>query len=318
MISPPATALAPVETCEPHCGPGRGASVLALLTAMLVFPLIFVGAGVTSKDAGLAYPDWPTSGGHLLTDPPNWWQSDDTRWEHGHRRIGQAVGLLAIGLAVASWRSRGAVRAVGIATLAAICIQGLLGGVRVTEKSTDLALVHGIWGQACFCLACTAALITSPTWRRPREKVVIAAGRFLQWLCLAGTASLLLQLALGAARRHFGSGHALVAHILWAIVAVFLIGWIAMSVMGLSSAPKAMIRFAKATGVLMAVQLALGGLAGLVTFAPASWPTWLVWVAPTVHVAVGALVLMTSVLLTVCAFHWVGSPIRRIEPAAVL
>ncbi len=55
---------------------------IALATACAVFPLILVGAGVTSKDAGMAYPDWPTSGGHLV-NPTAWWQQSDTRWEHG-------------------------------------------------------------------------------------------------------------------------------------------------------------------------------------------------------------------------------------------
>ena len=48
--------------------------MLAIAVACAVFPLIFVGAGVTSKDAGMAYADWPTSAGHLV-NPPAWWQA---------------------------------------------------------------------------------------------------------------------------------------------------------------------------------------------------------------------------------------------------
>ncbi|MCH7924524.1 MAG: hypothetical protein IIC51_03210 [Planctomycetes bacterium] len=65
----------------------RALSVAAILTACAILPLVFVGAGVTSTDSGMAYKDWPTSAGHLV-NPPSWWQADDTRWEHGHRLLG--------------------------------------------------------------------------------------------------------------------------------------------------------------------------------------------------------------------------------------
>ncbi len=48
----------------------RGPHIVAVLVAVALFPLVFVGAGVTSKEVGLAYPDWPTSSGHLDRMPP--------------------------------------------------------------------------------------------------------------------------------------------------------------------------------------------------------------------------------------------------------
>ena len=117
---------------------------VAVLTALAVFPLIFAGAGVTSQDAGMAYPDWPTSGGHLL-NPPNWWHSIGTRWEHGHRLLGWAVGLLAIVLAVFSWKRGRAIRYVGLGTLLAITVQGVLGGLRLFLGLCAGAVVFGVW-----------------------------------------------------------------------------------------------------------------------------------------------------------------------------
>ena len=76
----------PIERIEPgHYHAGSFLVAVALAVALL--PLIVVGAGVTSKDAGMAYPDWPTSGGHLV-NPPGWWQGEKTLWEHGHRLLG--------------------------------------------------------------------------------------------------------------------------------------------------------------------------------------------------------------------------------------
>jgi cytochrome c oxidase assembly protein subunit 15 len=142
---------------------------LALCTAIAIAPLILVGASVTSKEAGMAFPDWPTSDSHLL-NPPGWIGDPLKLWEHGHRLIGWAVGMLAIALAAAAWRSGGWIRAGGTAVLLAIIVQGVLGGLRVTEISTELALVHGVWGQLCFCLACVMALITSRRWATSHEE----------------------------------------------------------------------------------------------------------------------------------------------------
>ena len=128
----------------------RGSHRIALLAACAVLPLILVGAGVTSKGAGMAFPDWPTSSGHLV-NPPAWWQGDHTRWEHGHRLLGWVVGFLAIVLACSSWRRGGSMRLLGVGALLAIILQGVFGGLRVTEISTAWAVVHGVWGQVCFC-----------------------------------------------------------------------------------------------------------------------------------------------------------------------
>ncbi len=144
----------------------RGLHVVAILTACAVFPLIFVGAGVTSKDAGMAYPNGFNSDGYFLRNPPGWFNRDDTRWEHGHRLLGRAVGLSAIVLAIWCWPGGGTVRILGVCNLLAITVQGVLGALRVNEVSTTLAMVHGILGQMCFCLACCVALITGRTWRQ--------------------------------------------------------------------------------------------------------------------------------------------------------
>jgi len=134
--------------------------VVALILAVALLPLIAVGASVTSKGAGMAFPDRPTSNGALV-NPPGWWQGEKRLWEHGHRLLGWTVGMLAIVSAASSWRRGTTLRALACATLLAIVIQGVLGGLRVRAVSTPLAIVHGIWGQVCFCLAGVVALRTS-------------------------------------------------------------------------------------------------------------------------------------------------------------
>ena len=280
----------------------RTVHVSAIVTAVLIFPLVIVGAGVTSNDAGMAFPDWPTSNNHLL-NPPGWLQEWDKLWEHGHRLIGWVVGMTAIVLAVTAWPRGGAVRALGLLTLIAISVQGVLGGVRVTQVSTMLAMVHGIWGQLCFCLACSTALMTSRAWHRGRAIQGAQAANILQGGCLATTLAVFVQLVLGAALRHFGSNYAVVAHLMWAVLVVLLVGWIAMWVVGQYSGEELLGLLGRVLAFAIVAQLLLGGLAFLVTVLKVVRDGPMLWFVPSAHVAVGAILLATTVLLTLSTYR---------------
>jgi cytochrome c oxidase assembly protein subunit 15 len=67
----------------------------------LAFLLIVAGGLVTSNNAGLAVPDWPTSFGHLFKIPK---MIGGVKFEHTHRMIAEFVGLLTISVAIWTWR----------------------------------------------------------------------------------------------------------------------------------------------------------------------------------------------------------------------
>ncbi len=276
--------------------------MFAVLTAAFIFPLIFVGAGVTSKDAGMAFPDWPTSDAHLL-NPPGWLHDNAKLWEHGHRLVGWTVGLLAIASTVACWPNGGAVRLAATTTLFMIIVQGVLGGLRVTEISRVLAMLHGIWGQVCFCVAAATAMMASATWIAMERVSPTRATRFFQRGCALSAVGVLVQLCLGAAYRHFGWRSALIAHILWAIVVILVLSWLAMWTLEQYGQSRPFGFFGKALAVLIAAQMLLGGLAFLVTVMGASWSATAVWAAPTAHVAAGALMLACLLLMTMCGIR---------------
>jgi heme a synthase len=73
----------------------------ARAVVLLVFCLIFVGALVTSWQAGMAVPDWPLSFGSL--NPEGWWADFMVRLEHGHRLLAAVVGLAVGCLCCAVW-----------------------------------------------------------------------------------------------------------------------------------------------------------------------------------------------------------------------
>jgi len=275
---------------------------VAVMTACALVALILVGAGVTTTGAGMVFPDWPTSNGHLL-DPPGWTKSSSTLFEHGHRLIGWAVGMLAILLAMRCWKLGGRYRAIGIATLLAIAIQGALGGLRVIKISTSLAMVHGLWGQLCFCLAWIAVLLTSRSWIEGAGRIRARSLRFFRRGCVVALVSVVIQLVLGASYRHFDSRYALVAHVLWAVWLLMLLGWMSFWILGEYSQDPILGMLGRVLAGLLVAQLFLGGGAFVVVAMGAKWSPFVMWAVPSAHVLVGAAILACIVMTTLCSYH---------------
>ncbi|MDX1547213.1 MAG: COX15/CtaA family protein [Rhodothermales bacterium] len=190
-----------------------------VLTVVVTVALMAWGGLVTSIDAGLAVPDWPTSFGSMdpfatgYEDPSDpsarWWHHLPILAEHGHRLLGALVGLLTLILAGWTWfrDDRRWMRRLGLGVLALVIFQGILGGLRVTEVSLTLAMVHACTAQIFFALLVAMALFTSAAWRHGGGSVpATAGGRRLRHRALATAIAIYLQIVLGALLRHFGTG----------------------------------------------------------------------------------------------------------------
>ena len=151
--------LAPTESPWPHR--------LAWALAMVVFPLIWMGGTVTTYEAGMAVPDWPTTYSFWFYPVQLWLAVWDVFLEHGHRLLGQVAGILAILLAVAIWRrdDRKWMRWVGAAIVVGVIAQGVLGGLRVLADDRLLARVHGCTAALYFALCAAVVTWTSRAWR---------------------------------------------------------------------------------------------------------------------------------------------------------
>lgn len=184
---------------------------LAWLTLAATFPLIFMGGLVTSHGAGMSVPDWPNSYGYnMFTFPPSKWVGG-IFYEHTHRLMGTVVGMLSIVLTVWSWRiePRRWVRWLSVSILAAVIVQGVLGGLRVVLVNLDLAVVHGCFAQAFFCLAGLMVVVTSRWWHeRSREEPVVPHRRLLA-ACVFAIVLIYAQLIVGATMRHYDAGLAI-------------------------------------------------------------------------------------------------------------
>ena len=172
--------------------------------------LIVAGGLVTSTGSGLAVPDWPTSYGWNMFTFPMQHMVGGIFYEHGHRLIASGVGFLTIILALWVWKAepRRWMRVLGFTALAAVCVQGLLGGITVLYfLPTPVSTAHAGLAQIFFCLTIAIALFTSRGWASPERDP--ADDRMLRIVATTTTAFIYLQIIVGATMRHSDAGLAI-------------------------------------------------------------------------------------------------------------
>jgi cytochrome c oxidase assembly protein subunit 15 len=273
---------------------------LALLLSGTTLLLIVAGGLVTNTGAALAVPDWPTTFGHNMFLFPWSRMVEGVFFEHSHRLLGALVGLLTVGLAVAvrltdrrPWLTRLTVVAVAL-----VCLQGLLGGLRVVLLRDTLAIVHGCLAQAFFALTVVLVAATAPA-----HAGAVAVGpeagrrdRALGGLALGGAAALYAQIVLGALTTHAGWVN---LHIAWAVVAVAVVLVLAGRLLAAGGSRPRLRSRGRAIAVLAAVQVVLGLGAYLARFTGLGLPGGEVFVIglPVAHRAVGAVLFALTVVV---------------------
>ncbi|UCE02799.1 MAG: heme A synthase [Candidatus Latescibacterota bacterium] len=316
----PANRLQPAGS-TPSIWLHRYAVFVAVCTALLVF----AGGLVTSTGAGLSVPDWPLSYGMLM--PP---MVGNVRFEHGHRMVATTVGMLTIVLAVWLQRRepRAQVRRLGWLALGAVVLQGLLGGLTVLLLlPTPVSVAHASLGQTFFCIVVSLALLTSPGWRRATPRSGGASQ--LRKLALLLTAVVYVQLIAGALMRHSGAGLAIpdfplafgrvvppfestevMVHFAHRVLAACVfVAAVATGIHALRHhrGERRLLAPALLLFYLVLIQIVLGGFA--------IWTQKAV-VPTTLHVLNGALILATSLVLTLRSFRLLQpqAHIRQLEP----
>jgi cytochrome c oxidase assembly protein subunit 15 len=282
----------------------------ATFVAICTFLLIIAGALVTSNDAGLSVPDWPTSFGSFRMPR----MVGGVLFEHGHRMIAGTVGILTIILALALWTkdSRRWVKWVAGAAVLAVLSQALLGGITVLfYLPVAISTSHATLGQIFFCLAASLAFFTRADWRWDGSKLEDASTPSLQLLMLVTTGAILVQLILGAVYRHNGMG--VEPHIVGACVVTMLVAYVVTRVLIKFSQTPALLRPALLLGALLVLQVFLGIGSYLMKMADRNAPQPLPPVVhlTTAHVAVGALVLVTSLYLTYQTHRFLESGVKE-------
>jgi heme a synthase len=281
--------------------------------------LILAGSLVTSHDAGLSVPDWPTTyGWNMFTFPPSMWVAN-IFYEHGHRLVASGVGMLTIVLAAWLWiAERGSwLRWMGVVALGGIVAQGLLGGITVLLLLPPaVSTAHAALAEIFFCLTVAIAVFTSPAWRRAYgdpddDREVTPDDASLRRLATTATVLIYIQILIGATMRHTGAGlaipdfplmfggivpdhwnAAIAVHFVHRVGALVVAGSIvttAVYILRRHTDRSELAQPALATTLLTIVQIIFGALTVITRRDP---------LINSLHVVVGALLLTMSLVLT--------------------
>ncbi len=286
----------------------RGLHRFAVLVAGATFFLIIAGALVTSHDAGLATEDWPLSNGQVFPK-----MVGNLFWEHGHRMVATTVGFLTIILVIYLFMKepRRWVRRLGLFALFGVIAQGLLGGLTV-KLMLPLAVstAHATLAQLFFCTTVALAVFTSKGWTGQRVTLEEKGSVSVRYVAVAATATIFLQLILGATLRHSATWdkhlptNLLLAHIGGAIAVTIVLVSVVFMILRRHAGETFLTRPAVIALGFLSLQLILGIAAYMARLASPEDPQPLnPMVEITVaHVACGALVFATTIVLTLRAF----------------
>jgi cytochrome c oxidase assembly protein subunit 15 len=298
--------------------------------------LVLAGSLVTSTNSGLSVPDWPTTyGWNMFTFPPSKWVGG-ILYEHGHRLIASSVGFLTIVLAAWLWveEPRRWVRWLGMVALGTVIAQGVLGGLTVLFfLPAAVSTAHAALAEIFFCLSVAIALFTSPRWiagytgvGRHREAV---DDPMLRRVATATTALVFIQILIGATMRHTGAGLAIpdfplmFGHLVpdhWspkiAIHFAHRLGALLVTAAVLATSAHVWSRLRGRPELTSPAALLVGLVAVQVTLGAFTvWSGRAVWIN-SFHVVCGALVLTTSLVLTLRSWRArFSAPIGRLEAA---
>jgi cytochrome c oxidase assembly protein subunit 15 len=314
----------------------RFAKVLVAAT----FLLVLAGGLVTTTGSGLAVRDWPSYGWAFFTVPRSAWGAGFV-YQHGHRLIATIVGLLTVILV--GWMRRSEprrwVRLLAMASFGLIILQGALGGLAVvTALPPAVSIAHASLALLFFCATVALALFTSSGWLRAYRTATpatqdqgapvdrdlasanaVAADLFLRRLAIATAIIVYVQVLISAVVRHLDAGLAIpdyplafgrlvpppvllasapvaahFAHRLWAVVstvAIFLTAW---RIWTRHPERLELLNPAGTVAGLVLVEIALGGLVVM---------TGRNLEIDTAHLAAGALILATSVVIALRAYR---------------
>jgi len=183
----------------------------AVLNAVATFLLIGLGGLVTSHEAGMSVPDWPTTYGYnMFLFPVDKWIGG-IFYEHSHRLLASLVGLQTTILAVWLWLkdARKWLHWLGIAAFLLVIAQGVLGGLRVRWQLDWLGVPHGAVAQTFLVLTAAIALFTSRWWHQSAASRLVPVPRGLRSHILWVTILIFLQLLIAATMRHQHAGLAI-------------------------------------------------------------------------------------------------------------
>lgn len=282
---------------------------VAILAALCAVFLLISGAQVTTNRVGMAVPDWPTTFGVNMF-LYNYFEAPlGVVIEHRHRLFGSALGIASIILALwfVAADPRRWMKFLGVATLAAVSVQGALGGMRVLRNSTTFAAIHGCSGQAVFALLIALCVFTGRDWAG--AGTVSEDPDHLRRRSLVTLLLIYAQIVVGATLRHFGANlvfHAVIAGAVWGHVA-----WLVWRIERIKASVPSLLGPTRWMALAVSLQIVLGIGAWWVLRPFDGIPRYVTRVQAIFrsgHVVNGAMLLAASLVVTLRAFRHFASP----------
>ena len=292
--------MSPDQTSAPR-GPYR----FAVATACVTVLLLMAGAMVTSNGAADSVPDWPLANHRLIPQLVG-----GIRFEYTHRVLAGIVAIMTMVLAIwttfAERRPLG--KRLGWTALILVLAQAGLGGFRVLEGYPEIsATAHATLAQIYFITVVGLSLYLSRWWRSDLPELEDHGSPRVRVLASWMTASILLQLVLGAAFRHGAFG--IVPHLIGAGVVTVMIIWAAAVAKRRFREVRDLRRATIPLHAFFGIQICLGGLAwwAVVKAADEVQPTVTYATLTVAHVLGGALTLAAAVIFTLTCFRLIPS-----------
>lgn len=220
-----------------------------VVVVLIAAPLLFVGGLVTTTNSGMAVPDWPATFGSNMFLYPLGTAPTDIFLEHSHRLFGTFLGIGSLVLMIWTLKSdrKKSVKMWAVGIFLAVCLQGILGGIRVIkgdaaaiENHGWYAVFHGVGAQLIFSALVALAAFLSPMYQRAAYPVDstegtlpsgkssqpanpnLATDKRLKRFATGALHTTYLQLLFGAMYRHTKSMHALWTHAGFSLFVVVL------------------------------------------------------------------------------------------------
>ncbi len=265
--------------------------------------LLVAGALVTSNDAALAVPDWPTSYGTFT--PPMY---GGIFYEHSHRLIAGALGILLIVEAVVIWRyeERRWLRWLALAAVGGVVAQAILGGQVVIQLLHYwLPVLHACFAQIMFAAILSLAVFTSKWWTEEQPVLDDRGGLSIHTIVIINAVVTFLQVFLGAGFRH--QNMPIWPHVVGAFAVLGVMIWTAAVLRRRFDSSRELTLGRTLLHSMVGTQILLGGAAYwsrlLTQDAPQPMPVMVILTVA--HTVFGALVFATAILVVLLCYRLV-------------
>jgi len=281
----------------------QGVHGFAVFVFFWTILLLVAGALVTSNEAALSVPDWPTSYGTFT--PP---MVGGIVYEHSHRVIAGVLGILLIVEAIVIWRreERRWLRWFALAAVGGVVAQAILGGeVVIKLLHYWLPVLHACFAEIMFGAILCLAVFTSKWWTDSHEMLQDRGGISIHSLAILNAVVMFIQVFLGAGFRHQYAP--IWPHIVGAFVVLGVMIWTAAVLRRRFDSSRELTFGRTLLHSMVGTQILLGGAAywsRLVTQdAPQPMPAMVVLTV--VHTVFGALVFASSILVVLMCYRLV-------------